>query len=92
MSKSMTIQVSKMYVHNEEYSNVPLGTKTRTYTGDFVLVMHNFYPNGTMEFIVFTKDTNKHLTTFNRSQINDFREIMDIVADRKEELYPPEFL
>lgn len=87
-----TISVSELYVHNDGCGNCPHGTKTRVYTGDFVSVMQNFYPNGTMEFIVFTKDTNKHLTTFNRTQINDFHEIMNIVADRKKTLYPPEFL
>ena len=89
-----TISYSEFYIHDG--SNVldlcPKGTKSRNYTGDFLLVMQNFYPNGTMEFVVFTKNEHKHLTTFNREQMNDLVGIMDIVAKNKKEFYPPEFL
>ena len=93
MPKTITFN-KEFYVNDgsDILAERPKGTKTRVYTGDFVTVTQDFYPDGTMEFVVFTKDTHKHLKTFNRSQMNDLIGIMEIVADRKKELYPPEFL
>lgn len=86
--------VVDFYIHDgkDPFDQCPKDTKTRKYIGDFVIVLQHFYPDGTIEFVIFNKYTGYMLKTFNRAQMNDIVNIMTIVAKNKTKLYPKEFL
>ena len=74
------------------FSPVPEGTKSRVYYGDHLAVMQNFMTNGSMTFVMFNKTTRKKLDVLTREQMNDLVNMMQIISENKEKLYPKEFL
>lgn len=93
MAKTITYG-KNLYIHDGKnpFSPVPEGTKSRVYYGDHLTVMQNFMTDGSMTFVMFNKATHKQLDVLTREQMNDLVNMMKIIADNKEKLYPEEFL